>query len=185
MESSSVFRCDFCGSTHIKLPMVSIALSMGGRDYSFCEECLKGMTADEFWQQIFKMEDYAWPPKLADWAQEAVDKGIHPEEARWGWGKNSKITIPSSPTPKITKSRINHIEKERRKMTNSLRYKIMRRDSFCCVLCGATGKDDSLVVDHIVPIVKGGKTKESNLRTLCSKCNSGKGTKTDKIPENE
>lgn len=50
----------------------------------------------------------------------------------------------------------------------------MRRDSFQCVLCGATGKDNILVVDHIKPISKKGKTEMENLRTVCRSCNSGK-----------
>lgn len=71
--------------------------------------------------------------------------------------------------PKITFK-----EKQRRKMTNSLRFDVMNRDGFYCQLCGATGKDTQLVVDHILPVAKGGKTEFSNLQTLCFTCNSGK-----------
>jgi len=70
-------------------------------------------------------------------------------------------------------------QKERAKVTNGLRYDIMRRDNFHCVLCGATGKDDQLVIDHIIPIAKGGKTELDNLRTLCFSCNSGKRDKVE------
>ena len=65
-------------------------------------------------------------------------------------------------------------------MTNSLRYDVMKRDGFKCVLCGASQKDGAkLHVDHIKPIAKGGKTEMSNLRTLCDRCNSGKRDKYD------
>jgi len=71
-------------------------------------------------------------------------------------------------------------EYERSKMTDSLRYDVMKRDRFRCVLCGATQADGvKLHVDHIRPIAKGGKTEMSNLRTLCDRCNMGKRDKYD------
>lgn len=69
------------------------------------------------------------------------------------------------------------IAAQRRLMTDSLRYDVMHRDGFRCVLCGASPKTDPnivLHVDHILPLSKGGKTEMSNLRTLCERCNLGK-----------
>jgi 5-methylcytosine-specific restriction endonuclease McrA len=65
---------------------------------------------------------------------------------------------------------------ERAKMSASLRYSILKRDHFKCVLCGRTPEEDGvkLHVDHIIPISKGGKTEYDNLRTLCQDCNLGK-----------
>ena len=69
---------------------------------------------------------------------------------------------------------------QRALMTDSLRYDIMKRDGFKCVICGATAKDGvKLHVDHIVPVSKGGKTVPDNLRTLCANCNLGKRAKYD------
>lgn len=65
-------------------------------------------------------------------------------------------------------------EKERTKSTYKLRYKILQRDNFKCVLCGNTSQQSNLEIDHIVPISEGGKTISSNLRTLCFLCNRGK-----------
>jgi len=84
-------------------------------------------------------------------------------------------------------TRINNAEiykstrnRERELVTPSLRYSIMKRDNFRCVLCGATSEDGAkLHVDHIIPVSKGGKTEISNLRTLCSTCNLGKSAKYD------
>lgn len=71
--------------------------------------------------------------------------------------------------------------KERGKMSPSLRYNILKRDNFRCVLCGRSAQDGvKLHVDHIVPISKGGKTIPDNLRTLCEQCNVGKGSKIEK-----
>ena len=69
---------------------------------------------------------------------------------------------------------------EREKVTPKLRYQIMKRDHFRCVICGASAEEGArLHVDHIQPVSKGGKTVESNLRTLCDKCNLGKSDQYD------
>lgn len=76
-------------------------------------------------------------------------------------------------------------EYQRKIMTNSLRYDILRRDNFKCVICGKNAQDDiKLHVDHIIPIAKGGKTVVSNLRTLCEDCNLGKSDKYDEFGDN-
>lgn len=69
----------------------------------------------------------------------------------------------------------NQIKIERPKMSDSLRYDILKRDGFKCQICGASKTDGvKLHVDHIIPVSKGGKTIYSNLRTLCDRCNLGK-----------
>jgi len=60
---------------------------------------------------------------------------------------------------------------------DSLRYKVLRDSGYRCELCGATKYDRPLDVDHIIPRSKKGKTEESNLQVLCSKCNRSKGNK--------
>lgn len=74
---------------------------------------------------------------------------------------------------------------QRSLMTDSLRYDIMKRDHFRCVLCGRTAQEGvKLHVDHIVPVAKGGLTVPENLRTLCDSCNLGKRDKYDPNGEN-
>lgn len=71
---------------------------------------------------------------------------------------------------------------ERSIMNDDIRYNVLKRDNFTCVLCGASAKDGvKLHVDHIIPVSKGGKTVMNNLRTLCDRCNKGK---SDKIENN-
>ncbi len=58
-----------------------------------------------------------------------------------------------------------------------LRYRVLARDNFSCVQCGASpAKDPSveLHLDHILAWSKGGETTYENLQTLCFKCNLGK-----------
>ena len=70
------------------------------------------------------------------------------------------------------------IEYQRTLMTSSKRYDILKRDNFMCKICGRTAEDGAkLEVDHIIPVSKGGKTKDSNLQTLCRECNQGKKAK--------
>lgn len=71
-------------------------------------------------------------------------------------------------------------EYQRKLMSPSLRYDILKRDGFKCVICGSTSEDGiKLHVDHITPVSKGGKTVPENLRTLCDSCNLGKSDKYD------
>lgn len=68
------------------------------------------------------------------------------------------------------------IEHERNKMSPKLRYHVLQRDGFRCVMCGRTSQDGvTLHVDHIIPVAKGGLTVLDNLQCLCEDCNRGKG----------
>lgn len=74
---------------------------------------------------------------------------------------------------------------QRSVMSDSIRYDVMKRDGFKCVLCGASAADGvKLHVDHIRPVSKGGKTEMGNLRTLCERCNLGKRDKFDRSGPN-
>lgn len=58
-------KCFFCETDKdIIIPKVGIALGILGNDYAFCKNCLKSMTAEEFWKKFFEKFKYAWPPKL-------------------------------------------------------------------------------------------------------------------------
>jgi hypothetical protein len=72
------------------------------------------------------------------------------------------------------------MSENRHEIKLGLRYKILYRDNFRCTVCGsspATDQNCKLHVDHNVPFSKGGKTVPDNLRTLCDKCNLGKGNR--------
>ena len=65
---------------------------------------------------------------------------------------------------------------ERNRITAKKRYQVLHRDKFRCQICGAREEDGArLHVDHIVPVSKGGTSDMDNLRTLCDRCNLGKG----------
>jgi hypothetical protein len=57
------------------------------------------------------------------------------------------------------------------------RFLVMKRDGFRCRYCGKSPANDAgveLVLDHIHPWSKGGKTTPDNLATSCVACNAGK-----------
>lgn len=69
-------------------------------------------------------------------------------------------------------------DREHAKVTQKMRYDVLHRDGFRCVKCGRSKEDGvKLHIDHIKPISRGGKSKMSNLQTLCEDCNMGKGNK--------
>lgn len=62
----------------------------------------------------------------------------------------------------------------RRGISTSMRYKVLQRDSFKCVLCGHDASETILTIDHIRPVLHGGTNTIENLRVLCRECNTGK-----------
>lgn len=61
-----------------------------------------------------------------------------------------------------------------RSISLGLRARIMERDGFRCRRCGCGPDDSPLVIDHVIPVSKGGTANEDNLQTLCHPCNAGK-----------
>jgi len=94
----------------------------------------------------------------------------------------ASASSPEVPPPPVAAPSTPLKPEDQRKVPLGLRYNVLRRDSFKCVLCGnspATDPSCKLHVDHIEPISKNGKTMQSNLRTLCADCNIGKSNKTE------
>lgn len=90
----------------------------------------------------------------------------------------AKDILELPPIPQPEKAR--KLPENRREIPLGLRFKVMYRDHFKCVLCGNNPPASPglvLHVDHILPWSKGGKTEIDNLRTLCSGCNIGRSNK--------
>lgn len=64
--------------------------------------------------------------------------------------------------------------KEYNSMRNVLMDALITRDGNYCRACGTT---QNMSIDHIIPVVKGGRNVMSNLQLLCRSCNSKKGAK--------
>lgn len=89
----------------------------------------------------------------------------------------------TSARPRVTRLTQTKVQPEdRREPSIGLRFKVLQRDCFKCVLCGdhpARNAECVLHVDHLIPWSRGGKTREDNLRTLCATCNMGRGNRFD------
>ena len=62
----------------------------------------------------------------------------------------------------------------RQHIPGHLRHKVFQRDGYRCVECGATSKETTLEIDHIIPVSRGGTNDIDNLQTLCKECNRAK-----------
>lgn len=51
------------------------------------------------------------------------------------------------------------------------RLMILARDGNACVYCTAALSEDNFVLDHLVPVAKGGSNRKYNLVTACEVCN--------------
>lgn len=74
------------------------------------------------------------------------------------------------------------VQRDLRDIPLGMRFKVLSRDRFKCVLCGdnpAANPACVLHVDHILPWSKGGATSPENLRSLCKSCNLGRGNRYD------
>ena len=61
-----------------------------------------------------------------------------------------------------------------RHISQTIKDQVWKRDGGKCVKCGSNEK---LEYDHIIPIVRGGKSTYRNLQLLCESCNRSKGAK--------
>lgn len=148
-------------------------------------------TDEECFENLLKVwTHYGRPPKHSEMTSAPSVVGPKAYVLRWGtWRKSlsafvRRVKEPevdrASDVPAITSGEVLKEESARdhREISLSLRYAILKRDSFRCVACGSSpALTHGLVlhIDHIVPWARGGRTDISNLRTLCSSCNLGKG----------
>jgi hypothetical protein len=98
---------------------------------------------------------------------------------------NDGMTAPSAePAPfersspdRSPPNRNRPARRTQRAPSHRLRFLVMRRDRFRCVLCGRSPANVptlTLHVDHVRPWERGGETVLDNLQTLCDACNYGK-----------
>ncbi len=69
-----------------------------------------------------------------------------------------------------------HIKREKaraREMRDSQWWK-RKRSSGICYYCGKSFKPSELTMDHLVPLVRGGRSVQGNLVPACKDCNSKK-----------
>jgi 5-methylcytosine-specific restriction endonuclease McrA len=125
-----------------------------------------------------------WRRALAaflEWAEDARDAGERAGPAR---AERSRAAgaAPSTARPEATPAAR---PAPFRRIPLALRHAVLARDRYKCAACGmspAIYPFCTLEVDHIVPVARGGRSELSNLRTLCSLCNLGKGARLEPGP---
>ena len=65
----------------------------------------------------------------------------------------------------------------KRRISAQIRRAVFERDSFTCQYCGLRGTVETLNLDHIKPLMRGGTDDIDNLVTACPNCNIQKGAK--------
>ena len=167
------------------LAEVGIAPHPMGRRYSD-EECFENLL--NLWTH------YGRQPHFAELKKSPSAVGSKAYVLRWGGWRaalaafvkrinedpppsTTSITETSEPVSKLSDLPSVSVP---RTIGLAMRYKILSRDKFRCVACGASPAKDGAIelhVDHIVPWSRGGLNIEGNLRTLCRGCNLGKGAR--------
>jgi len=66
----------------------------------------------------------------------------------------------------------------RKSLIRFSRANIFLRDGYRCQYCAKNHPRSSLTLDHVVPVVQGGKKTWENIVTSCKKCNQNKGGRT-------
>lgn len=119
-------------------------------------------------------------PQIAEYIKQNSGQVITARSIQRHLAKNGLTrTVAQSYKNAMSTGRMRWAYKEyktkRSTLSKRLRYEVLERDVWRCVLCGNTPKTGAILeVDHIVPMCKGGTSHKNNLRTLCYECNQGK-----------
>lgn len=70
----------------------------------------------------------------------------------------------------------NKFKRKPREISAALRQRVFYNANWTCQYCGATNVP--LVIDHNIPVARGGTNKAANLVAACEPCNRNKGTMT-------
>ncbi len=185
---SSTFRRRF-GTTRIAMERAGLTVRPQSRRY----------TDDECFENLYEVwKHYGRRPSFREINRSPSKVGGEAYMRRFGtWMRalaafvarvNAESDVTPSPiaaTPSFREAPpseepsglINGTRDERRDVPLGLRFRVLSRDRFKCVLCGdhpARNPDCDLHVDHVVAWSRGGRTEMENLRTLCAQCNVGR-----------
>ena len=170
------------GSWKAALDAAGLELSNMGRRW----------TEDEYFDNLLAVwTHYGRAPRYAEMGKSPSRISPNGYAAKFGtWGKakqafvarvNADLAVGISEASESMPLRVTKVarprQEDQRSIPVGLRYQVLRRDNFKCVLCGRSPATDPSVVlhvDHVLAFSRGGKTRLDNLRALCQGCNLGK-----------
>jgi hypothetical protein len=178
------------GSSGRAFEAAGLSVSSHGRRYSD-EECFANML--EVWTHFGR------PPQYREMSELPSKVGAKAYVLRFGsWNKalaafadrvnaeevpvKEPIRLTNYASDEQISEPIETQVRDRREIPLGLRFRVLYRDRFKCVLCGNSPSANALCVlhvDHIIPWSKGGRTIFENLRSLCDSCNVGRGNRYD------
>ena len=65
-------------------------------------------------------------------------------------------------------------ERDKARSLRKTRWWKQRLARGICHFCGNSFSPEKLTMDHIIPIIRGGKTTKSNVAVVCKECNNKK-----------
>lgn len=65
-------------------------------------------------------------------------------------------------------------EREKARALRKTRWWKQRLSRGICYYCGHRFSSDELTMDHIIPIIRGGRSTKNNIATACKDCNNKK-----------
>lgn len=154
----------------------------------------KRYSDDDYFENLLKVwTHHGRQPKYREMDEQPSTISSGAYEAKWGnWHKAlqafiERVNVDILPTALEKKcTPVKRMPNDNNKTASvrtiplGIRYDILKRDHFKCLLCGdspATNPKCKLHIDHIKPFSQDGKTAKENLRTLCASCNQGKSDK--------
>lgn len=119
-----------------------------------------------------------------DWLEHMGGKSDRDHGGGWGVYEDirdalayagRRVIRPPKPESVTRPDRERH--RRRVKLSNRIRFLVMKRDNYRCQLCGIGANEGvQLDIDHKVSLARGGSNLIENLWVLCHPCNNGKRT---------
>jgi hypothetical protein len=177
------------GSVKAAFEAAGLSSTRRGHRYSD-EECFDNM--------LVVWTHHGRPPRFREMRGPPSKVGDTPYLERFGtWKKalaafvervSSDLDMTTSDTMIVSsQSVVEHLStsiedsgRDKRNISLGVRFAVLRRDRFKCIMCGDSPSISTscvLHVDHIKPWSKGGRTTIDNLRSLCGACNLGRGNR--------
>lgn len=112
--------------------------------------------------------------------QALLEQGISEQRARDLTAVRKILGGPSAfEKAVLVKDEIQERERGKRKIEGPVgRALLLERDDYACYICGAELTVETMQLDHVLPLSRGGAHSAENLRSACGRCNSAKGRMT-------